>query len=102
MCRNNSHRGERSQIAGCAMLGAGRQGVVPLTRPVREMRTVHSPALSGLACTAAGVSATPLCTLQVEEFMRYEDDLTDNLMHVANYIIDCHDPGDWATSVTVR
>ena len=34
--------------------------------------------------------------------MRYEDDLTETLMHVANYIIDCHDPGKWASSVTVR
>ena len=34
--------------------------------------------------------------------MRFDDNLTDNLMHVVNYIIDCHDPGEWANSVTVR
>ena len=34
--------------------------------------------------------------------MRYEDDMTTNLLHIANYIIDCQDPGEWATTVTVR
>ena len=63
MCRNNAYRGESTQVAGCAMLGAGRQEVVPLKSQVREKYTVHSPALSGLACTAAGLRATPLCTL---------------------------------------
>ena len=42
-CRNNTSRGESTQVAGCAMLGAGRQEVVPLKSQVREKYTVHSP-----------------------------------------------------------
>lgn len=33
--------------------------------------------------------------------MRFDDEMIA-IMHTANYIIDCHDPGDWATHVTVR
>lgn len=40
--------------------------------------------------------------MQIDELMRWDDNFTENVMHTANYVIDCHDPGDWATNVTVR
>lgn len=39
---------------------------------------------------------------QVYELMRWDDDFTETVMHTANYIIDCQDPGSWALSLVVR
>lgn len=49
-----------------------------------------------------GADDSDILIVQVEQLFRFEDELTFGIMHTANYIIDCHDPGVWAINVTIR
>ena len=46
--------------------------------------------------------SSSICIMQILQLMRWEEKMVETVMHTANYIIDCHNPGSWATTVQVR